>query len=335
MELKAIQDKHIKEVIRMQESVGLKSITDGEYRRSIFFGHFTSKVKGFTEMESEIAFTDGSGEKLTYFSPTITDKLEWVEGIATDEFKYVNSLTSQTAKVTLPAPSSQHYFRWREGISNKAYPDLEVFYADVATVYQKELQALNSVGATYVQLDDVPLPLCCDATHRAKIKTRGYEPQMLINAYIKMTNQALKDRPANMTVGTHMCRGNNEGKWLGAGGYEYIAEKVYNELAVDFFCLEYDSPRAGSFESLKYMPTDKTIVLGLVTSKTGELESRDFLLRRIEEAAKYFPLAQLCLSPQCGFATSTATKKSGNPLTPMAQWKKLELVVKVAEEVWR
>ena len=329
--LKEVEDRHIKDAIALQESVGLQSITDGEYRRIIYWGHFPKAVSGFTDMEAPLPFKDESGRQMTYITAVVTGKLKRERGIATDEYLYVKSLTKRTPKCTLPSPCSQHYFRWREGVSERAYPDLDEFFTDVADIYKAELRDLARLGATYVQLDAVSLPLLCDEKLREGVRQRGYEPDQLLDRYIELNNAALRDRPEGLTVGMHLCRGNNQGKWLGAGGYELVAEKIFNRLDIDFFCLEYDSPRAGSFEPLRFMPKDKTVVLGLVCSKTPEMESAEDLKRRIAEAGAYVPMERLCLSPQCGFA-STAP---GNPLTFDDQRRKLQLVVDVANDVWR
>jgi 5-methyltetrahydropteroyltriglutamate--homocysteine methyltransferase len=328
--LKAVEDRHNRDAVALQESVGLESITDGEYRRIIYWGHFPKAVSGFTDMEAPLPFKDDSGRQMTYTTAVVTGRLTRERGIATDEFLYVKSLTRRTPKCTLPSPCSQHYFRWREGVSERAYPDMDGFFADVAGIYRDELRELAGLGATYVQFDDVSLPLLCDAALREGVKQRGYDPDALVDRYIDLTNAALAGRPAGLAVGMHLCRGNNQGKWLGAGGYEFVAEKIFNGLDLDFFCLEYDSPRAGSFEPLRFMPADKVVVLGLVCSKTPQLESAGDLRRRIDEASRYVPLERLCLSPQCGFA-STAP---GNPLTVDDQRRKLELVVSVAGQVW-
>lgn len=328
--LREEEDRWIREAVASQEKTGLQVITDGEYRRIIYFGHFPAAVTGFTDMESELPFVDDQGRTMRYITPVVTGKLRRVRGIATEEFKFVKALTGRTVKVTLPSPCSQHFFRWREGISKQAYPDVEEFFTDVARIYQQELRAIESLGATYVQLDDVSLPLLCDDRHRAWVKKRGWDPDALVRRYVALVNAALRDRPANLTVGVHCCRGNNQGRWLGEGGYEYVAEVVFNGLEVDVFFLEYDSPRAGSFEPLRFMPRDRRVVLGLVSTKAPALESPDDLLRRIEEASRHVPLEHLALSPQCGFA-STAP---GNPLTPADQERKLALVVEVARRVW-
>ena len=329
-ELHAVEDRWIREAVAFQEAVGLQSITDGEYRRGIYFGHFPEAVSGFTTMEAELSFQDEQGHRMRYQTPVVTGKLTRLRGIVTEDYQFARGLTDRTVKVTLPSPCSQHYFRWREGVSEQAYPDVEEFFADVARVYQEELRELASLGATYVQLDDVTFPLLCDAKLREAFAARGYDPDTMVGKYVQLVNDALRGRSAQLTVGLHLCRGNNQGKWLGAGGYDYLAEQIFHGLAIDAFSLEYDSPRAGSFEPLRYMPADKTVVLGLVTTKSPQLESEDELRRRIDEASQFVPLERLALSPQCGFA-STAP---GNPLTPQDQEKKLRLVVEVADQVW-
>ena len=328
--LEAIEDRHIRDAVRLQEEVGLRCITDGEFRRTVYWGHFPKAVSGFTEMEAALQFGDGSGQQLTYTTAIVNGKLRREKGIATEEYRFVRPITYGMPKVTLPSPCSQHYFRWREGISEKAYPDLDEFYSDVARIYREELLDLSDLGAEYVQFDAVSLPLLCDPKLREQVKQRGYDPDQLVDAYIAVDNAALEDRPRGMTVGMHLCRGNNQGKWLGEGGYEHLAEKMFNKLAIDAFFLEYDTPRAGSFEPLRFMPADKVVVLGLISSKTPVLESADELRRRIDEAAAYVPLERLCLSPQCGFASNAP----GNPLSFDDQRRKLELVVSVARSVW-
>lgn len=329
-ELRAVEDRTILDAIALQEALGLQGITDGEYRRSIYFGHFPQAVSGFTEMQAELEFEDATGARMRYTTPVVTGRLRRERGIATGELRYVQAHTRRTPKVTLPSPGSQHYFRWREGVSDRAYADLDAFFADVAAIYRAELAELAALGARYVQLDDVALPLLCDARLREGVVRRGYDPERLVDRYIAATNAALEGRPDTLAVGMHLCRGNNQGRWLGEGGYEPVAERIFQELALDFFCLEYDSPRAGSFEPLRFMPPGRTVVLGLVSTKTALLEDVQFLERRIDEAARYVPLERLCLSPQCGFA-STAP---GNPLGPDDQQRKLARVVEVAQRVW-
>jgi 5-methyltetrahydropteroyltriglutamate--homocysteine methyltransferase len=328
--LKDVEDRHIREAVKLQEDVGLEIVSDGEFRRYYYFDHFPAAVSGFTKMGSALLFRNEQDPGMQYTTPVVTGKIKRLKGIATDEYLYVASLTRKMPKVTLPSPCSQHYFRWRQGISEKAYPHIEEFFADVAAVYQEELRDLAKIGAGEVQFDDVSLPLLCDDKLRADFAQRGYDPDEWIGKYIGLVNDALKNRPAGLTVGMHLCRGNNQGKWLGEGGYDYVAERLFNELDLDFFCMEYDSPRAGSFAPLRFVPKDKVVVLGLISSKVPAMEKPDDLKKRIDEAAVHVDLARLALSPQCGFA-STAP---GNPITPEVQEAKLRLVVDVAKSVW-
>ena len=328
--LRTEEDAHIRDAVRLQEEVGLDVVTDGEYRRGIYFGHFGEAVSGFTEMDAEMSFRGPGGEALRYRAAVVTGRLVRHRGIATDEFRFVRSLTRRTAKVTLPSPSSQHFLRWRPGVSERAYPDLDEFFADVAAIYRAELAELAALGATYVQLDDVPLGLLCDPAHRRAFEAKGHDPAAMLERYVDLVNAALAGRAPGLTVGVHVCRGNNQGKWLAEGAYDYVAARAFAGLDVDAFFLEYDSPRAGGFEPLRHVAPGRWVVLGLVSTKTPVLEDPDDLRRRIDAAARFVPLERLALSPQCGFA-STAP---GNPLTPDEQRRKLELVVDVAHRVW-
>lgn len=328
--LAAVEDRHIREVVRMQEQVGLRVVTDGEFRRTIYWSHFPRAVSGFTEMEAALPFTDAAGRPMSYVTAVVADRLRRERGIAADEFRFLAPLTRALPKASLPSPCSQHYFRWREGVSDRAYPDLEQFFADVVAIYREEVAALAALGCRYLQLDSVSLSLLCDDKLREQVCARGWEPDALLDRYIELNNAVLRGRPADMVAGIHLCRGNNQGKWLGEGGYDYLAERLFNRLEVDCFFLEYDTPRAGSFAPLRFMPADKVAVLGLISSKTPQLESVDELRRRIDEAARQVPHERLCLSPQCGFA-STAP---GNPLGEAEQRAKLELLVEVARAVW-
>ncbi len=328
--LRELEDRFIDEAILGQERVGLECITDGEFRRSIYFGHFARAVEGFTEMEATSVFKDADGRELRYTTPVVTGKLVRRRGIATEELDYVQKRTKRTPKVTLPSPESQHFFRFREGVSDAAYPDLDEFFGDVARVYREELDELARRGATYVQLDCVSIPLLCDPKHREAFRARGYDPDAFVSRYVDLFNEAVRSRSSEITLGVHFCRGNNQGKWLGEGGYDPVAEEVFRRLDADALFLEYDSERAGGFSPLHHVPEDKHVVLGLVSTKTPVLESGDELMRRVEEASRFVPLERLALSPQCGFASTEA----GNPLAPDDQWRKLELVVRTAARIW-
>ncbi len=328
--LREVEDRLIEQAILGQERVGLQSITDGEFRRSIYFGHFPRAVEGFTEMEAPSVFKDAEGRELRYLTPVVTGKLVRKRGIATEELAYVQKRTKRTPKVTLPSPESQHFFRFREGISDGVYTDLDEFFADVAQVYREELLELAERGGTYVQLDSVSFPLLCDEKHREAFRARGHDPGEFVSRYVDLFNDAVRARPAGLTLGVHFCRGNNQGKWLGEGGYEAVAEEVFSRLDADALFLEYDSPRAGGFAPLAQVPGEKRVVLGLVSTKTPVLETADELMRRVEEASRFVAPERLALSPQCGFASTEA----GNPLTPDDQWRKLELVVQTAARIW-
>jgi 5-methyltetrahydropteroyltriglutamate--homocysteine methyltransferase len=329
-ELREAEDRAIADAIAFQEEVGLQSITDGEFRRHIYFGHFAKAVEGFSEMEAELTFHDETGKPMTYTTDVVSGKLRRARPIAGDDFDFVRARTARTPKVTLPSPSGQHYFRFREDVSGRVYPDLDEFLADVARVFREELADLAARGATYVQLDDVSFPLLCDPQRRAEVEARGYEVEDLVRRYVDVTNAAVQGKPDGLVVGMHLCRGNNQGKWLGEGSYEYVAEALFGGLALDVFFLEYDTERAGGFEPLRFVPRTTHVVLGLVSSKTPELEDRDHLLRRIEEASRYVDADRLAISPQCGFASVEAV----NPITFDDQRRKLELVVDVAAAAW-
>ena len=329
-ELRAAEDAAILDAIAFQEGVGLQSITDGEFRREKYFTHFAQAVDGFGRAEGTVTFHDESGRPMVYETDVIAGKLRRARGIATGEYAFVHEHTSRTPKVTLPSPPDQHHFRFKPGLSDVAYPDLEELFADLAEIYREELSELAALGATYVQLDDVAFALMCDPEHRAEVQAGGADPDALVARYVQLTNDALAGRPDTLTVGMHLCRGNNQGKWLGEGGYEPIAEQVFGGLEIDAFFLEYDSERAGGFEPLRHLAPRATAVLGLVSTKTPELESKDDVLRRLDEASQIVPPERLAVSPQCGFASV----EEGNPVSPDDQRRKLELVVDVAETAW-
>lgn len=327
-EFREIQDRSIRQAVALQEEVGLQSISDGEFRRGSWFLGFVDAVDGLTTRNAPFEFRGGGGTK--FQAAYVQGKLKRVRGITTDEFSFLRATTSRTPKVTMPSPSLVHLLRGDVTVSREAYPDIEEFWTDLVAVYQEELTDLARLGCTYVQLDEVPCAMLCDPNLRASVKTGGQDPDKLLETYISAVQRALAKRPAGVTVAMHLCRGNYKGQWMAEGGYEPVAEKLFNRLAVDAFFLEYDTERAGGFEPLRFMPSDKRVVLGLISSKTTELEPIDELRRRIDEASHYIPLERLGISPQCGFASSVG----GNPLTIEDQRRKLRRVVEVAEKVW-
>jgi 5-methyltetrahydropteroyltriglutamate--homocysteine methyltransferase len=329
-EFTAIQDAAIRDVIRLQEACGLQSITDGEFRRASYWSRFVERVDGLEVREALFTFHDESGHEQAFTAPHVAAKVRRSRPIAEDEFLFVRAHTTRTPKITLPSPPSMHFWRLDAGIEPGVYPDQQAYFADLATVYREELAALAASGATYVQLDDVPIPMLCSPEVQAKARAAGMDPEQMIDSYIDLFNDCLRDRPPGLTAAVHMCRGNYKGHFLCAGGYEAFAESFFNRLDADAFFLEYDTPRAGDFTPLKFVPKGKTVVLGLVSSKTPELESADELCRRIDVAAQSLDLEQLALSPQCGFASTVA----GNPVTETAERAKLALIVEVAAKVW-
>ena len=325
--LAAVLDDSVRDAIALQEQVGLQSITDGEFRRGSWFLGFVDAVEGLTVKDSLFAF---GGDHAQWSCPYCEAKVRRTQGITTEEFKFVRATTKRTPKVTMPSPTAMHFWRGKDTVDAAVYPDIEEFFADLAAVYQQELKALAALGATYVQLDEVPIAMLCDDKVRAKLRAQGIDPDALLRRYVALINQALAGRPAGMTVGMHICRGNYKGQWMAEGGYDPVAEMLFTGIDVDAFFLEYDSPRAGDFAPLRHVPKNKSVVLGLVTTKVPETPSADALKRRIDEAAKFLPLERLALSPQCGFASSVG----GNPVTVDDERRKLALVVEVADAVW-
>ncbi len=334
----ALPDEEFREVLQgcvrravaLQEEVGLRSITDGEFRRTAWSTGLLDALEGLSPAESRFEFTDEAGDVVRWNACCATGRVRRRRGITTDEFTTVRALTRLTPKVTMPAPSFLHFFRGPESFTTEAYPDVDAFWADVEATYRNELADLARLDATYVQIDEVPLAMLCDPDVREKVERMGEDPERLKGRYIDAVNNALAGRPASMTVAMHLCRGNLRGHWMAAGGYDAVAERLFAGADVDAFFLEYDSERAGGFEPLRFVPPGKTVVLGLVSTKTPVLEPADDLRRRIDEAAKVLPLESLALSPQCGFASTVG----GNPLTEDDQRAKLSRVVEVAQAVW-
>lgn len=330
--LRAVEDRAIAELVAFQESLGLQVITDGELRRRHFHTDFLLQLDGIEEQGGlPTRFHKATGE--VDFAPpvmVVNGRVVHARGIEVDNYRYLQSLTQRTVKVTIPSPTMLHFRGGREGISKTAYPDLQPFFEDVAKAYQQEIRQLADAGLRYLQLDDTNLAYLCDPVQRQRAVARGENPDDLPRQYARFINAALAGRPADMATGIHLCRGNYRSSWAAEGGYEPVAEVLFNELDVDAFFLEYDDERSGDFSPLRHVPKGKTVVLGLVTTKLGELETADSVKRRIDEAAQYCPLDQLALSPQCGFAST----EHGNDVSFAQQAAKMQLVVDVARDVW-
>ncbi len=331
-QLREVEDAAIRDIVRFQEDLGLEGITDGEFRRTYFHIDFLEQLSG-VETKGGISMSFHSAAGNVDFAPPVmrvTAPVRHVKPIQAEDFKFLRSVTKRTPKVTIPSPTMLHFRGGREAISREAYPDLEQFFADVATAYRAEIRALASAGCTYLQLDDTNLAYLCDARMREGAKARGDDPDELPRRYARLINAAIADRPPGMTFCVHLCRGNFKSAWVAEGGYEPVAEVLFNELEVDGYFLEYDDARSGDFSPLRFVPPGKTVVLGLVTTKLGELESKDSLKRKIDQAAQVLPLDQLCLSPQCGFSSTV----HGNEIAREVQATKLRLIIETAEEVW-
>jgi 5-methyltetrahydropteroyltriglutamate--homocysteine methyltransferase len=329
-EFRVVQDESIRDAVKMQQDVGLELVTDGEFRRQSYWSHFVESVDGLDVAQSRFDFRDGDGELTHFLSPRVVGKVAREKSISGEEFDFLTSVTDATPKITMPSPPTMHFWAQPGAAAAAGYADDDEYLADLAKVYQEEIADLAARGATYVQVDDVPLAMLCDADLRARIETGGENPEADVQRYVELMNACIGNRPDGVTVGMHLCRGNFKGRWLSDGGYAYVARKLFNDIQVDAFFLEYDTERAGSFEPLAAVPEDKVVVLGLVSTKTPVLEKRDALIRRIDEASRFVPLERLALSPQCGFASTVA----GNPVTLEDQVAKLALIVDVANEVW-
>lgn len=328
--LRALEDKCIREAIALEESTGLASITDGEFRRTAFHFDFLGQIEGVSAVlgrQPDAAALPGQA-----FQPPqlkIVGKIRHRRAIEVEAFKFTKAATRKTAKLAIPSPTM--LLRGGRGaISEGAYPDLEVYVDDIVEVYAAELKALGEAGCTYVQFDDTNFAYLCDQTMRQAMRDRGEDPEALPHRYVKLINAVIAKKPAGMAICIHLCRGNMAGRWAATGGYESIAETVFGGLAVDGYFLEYDSERAGGFEPLRFMPTGKRVILGLVSSKVPDMETKDLLKRRIEAAGKYMAVEHMGVSPQCGFASGY----QGNPVTEDVERRKLALCVDTAAEIW-
>jgi 5-methyltetrahydropteroyltriglutamate--homocysteine methyltransferase len=333
-QLRSAEDQAIAGVVKMQEEVGLQAATDGEFRRASWHMDFIYQLGGISKAPGNLAvkFHNPSGDiEFTPAAIVVDSKVRLDHTIFGDDFRYLQSVvTSAVPKLTIPSPNMVHYRGGAAMINPGVYPDIEEFWADLAGAYADEVARLAGLGCQYLQFDDTSLAYLNDPSQRAEIAARGDDAEHLHLRYIKQVNDALAGRPPGLAVTTHLCRGNFRSSWVAAGGYDFVAEALFGELAVDGFFLEYDDERSGGFEPLRFVPPGKLVVLGLVTTKRGALENPGDLKRRIDEAARYVPLDQLCLSGQCGFSSTV----EGNALSYDEQVAKLELIVKVAREVW-
>ena len=333
-QLQEVEDEAIQTVVALQEDIGLQSATDGEFRRASWHMDFIYQLGGISKAPGNLAVKFQSPSGTIEFTPAalhVDGRIRIDQTIFERDFRYLQSVARKAVpKLTIPSPNMVHYRGGPAALDPAVYPDIEEFWTDLAAAYAVEVDRLAALGCRYLQLDDTSLAYLNDPAQRAEIADRGEDAEHLHHRYIRQVNAAISARPADMAVTTHMCRGNFRSSWAAQGGYDFVAEALFSELAVDGFFLEYDDERSGGFEPLRFVPKGKMVVLGLVTTKRGELESKDSLKRRIDEAARYLPLDQLCLSPQCGFSSTV----EGNALTQEEQAAKLELVVETAREVW-
>ena len=327
-EVRAVEDACIREAVTFQEDLGLESITDGEYRRDYWHLDFQWGFKGIDRWDA-VRSQSFSNEEIPPISK-VTGRVSHDDGIFVDDFAFLHGLTSRTAKQTIPGPSMIHLRAGDEVVNRDVYPEIEEFWSDWTAAYRAEIEGFYRQGCRYLQIDDVSFAYLCDDDMRASMRARGDDPDKLAVLYTQLTNDILRDRHEDMTVVVHTCRGNFKSNWVAQGGYEPVAETVLGGLAVDGIFMEFDSERAGGFEPLRHVPDGQTVVLGLITTKTPELETADEVKRRIDEASRYMSLDNLCLSPQCGFSST----HHGNAVTVDDQKRKLSLVLDVAEDVW-
>jgi methionine synthase II (cobalamin-independent) len=334
-QLRAAEDDAIRDVVKLQRDVGLQSATDGEFRRASWHMDFIYQIGGIETAPGDIKVQFRNAEGVIEWKPAalhVGEKLHLDHTIFGEDFQFLQGLVSGdvTPKLTIPSPSMVHYRGGRAALDPDVYPDVDQFWADLTATYNEEVRALAALGCTYLQFDDTSLAYLNDPAQREQMANKGEDAEHLHEAYIRHINEALDGRPQGLTVTTHLCRGNFRSSWAAEGGYDFVAEALFGELNVDGFFLEYDDARSGGFEPLRFVPKDKLVVLGLVTTKRPELESKDVLKRRIEEATKYIRIEQLCLSGQCGFSSTV----EGNALTREEQIAKLQLIVETAAEVW-
>jgi 5-methyltetrahydropteroyltriglutamate--homocysteine methyltransferase len=330
--LREAENAAIADTVKKVESTGMQAITDGEFRRDYFHLDFLQQLDG-------VAVTGGIGANPHSkaaedgFTPPklgVTGKLKHARNIQVDDFNFLKSVVTKTPKVSIPSPTMVHFRGGRKAIDIHAYPEIDEFFADLSQCYRDEINALYQAGCRYIQLDDTNLAYLCDSKMREEARLRGDDPDELPRTYAALINSVIDDRPDDLTVAVHLCRGNYRSTWFAEGGYEPVAEILFNDLNIDAYFLEYDDERSGDFAPLRFVPKNKVVVLGLISSKLSQLENENDLIKRINEAAQYMPLENMCISPQCGFSSTS----HGNNITMDDQWKKLELAVRVAGEVW-
>ena len=331
-EVRRLQDECVREIVTFQDAIGLPSITDGEFRRRSWSAGFIDAVEGFGLRDGTLTFRDESKVIGVAASPYAKAPLKRKQRIVADDYKFLKSVVRDgVPKVTMAAPDVMHYFLGPKAFESSVYPDREAYFGALTDIYRQEIADLAKEGCTYLQLDDTALPCNCDAHAREDVKARGEDADELTERYVRLFNDCVAKRPKSMTVATHLCRGNLKGAWMAEGGYEPIAEKLFNHLDASVYCLEYDTERAGDFAPLRFVPKGKRVILGLVSTKTPVLESKDALKRKIEEAARHIPLGQLGIGPQCGFSSGGG---GGQAVTQDDTRRKLELVMEVARDVW-
>ena len=335
-ELGEVQDRAIREAIVTQESLGLPVVTDGEFRRGGWSRGFLNAVEGFEFHASKLTFRNDEGFSTVSPAPLATKRVRRVKPIVSEDFKFIKSVAKRRAKVTMPTPSHMHFGQFKNAIDSKVYPNVEMYWNDLIAVYQAEIKDLYAAGCRYLQLDEVPLALLCDPKIRALAKSEGDDPDQLVSLYVDVLNRAVAGRPADMTIGMHLCRGNLESLWVGDGGYAPIAEALFTRCDVDAYLLEYDTPRAGDFAPLRYLPAGKRAYLGIISTKNPVLEAPDELMRRLDEAARHAPMERLGICPQCGFASAAMSKFAVLPskLTTDIQTLKIQLLIETGRRAW-
>ncbi len=334
--LREVQDRAIRDVVAMQERLGLPIVTDGEFRRGGWSRGFLNAVEGFDFRASKLVFRNEDGFSTPSPAPMATKRVRRTKPIVTDDYKFIRAVAKNRVKVTMPTPSHMHFGQFKDAVDRKVYRDIEAYWADMVAVFQQEIKELYAAGCRYLQLDEVPLALLCDKNIRALAKSEGDEPDELVSLYIDVLNRAVAGRPDDLTIGMHLCRGNMESLWVGDGGYAPIAEALFTRAVVDAFLLEYDSRRAGDFAPLRHLPAGKRAYLGIISTKNPALESADDLMRRIDDAARFAPMDRLGICPQCGFASAAMSKFAVMPskLNADLQTLKIERLVEVGLRAW-